>query len=130
MSSAAAWRYALACAAIGVTAACASSSDTSGTAQVSASADRPRAEICGDVDRIEQAISGFGVADVSIVGQCTTVAIRTALPDDSSGAETARRICTAAATVAYSGEVTGISVTGVDGSELAVGIDGAPCIGD
>jgi len=131
--AAAAWRYALACAAIGVTAACANASeasDAASTSQVSGSTDRPGAEVCGDIDRIEKAVSEFGVTDISIIGQCTTVAIGTTLADDASGAETARRICTAAATVAYVGDITGISVAAADGSELAVGIDGAPCIGD
>ncbi|MFD4440055.1 hypothetical protein ACFWPK_09770 [Nocardia sp. NPDC058519] len=56
--------------------------------------------------------------------------IETNLADDSSGAETAHRICTAAATVAYTNDVNSVVVVSTDGAELAVGIEGARCIGD
>ncbi|TCJ93798.1 hypothetical protein [Nocardia alba] len=119
------------CAAVCVVAGCGSdSSDAAGTAQAPASSIRPSAEACGGADRIENAVSEFGVTDVSIVGQCTSVVIATTLVEDLAGSDTAHRICSAAAAVAYTGDVTSISVTGVTGSELAIGIEGASCIGD
>ncbi|MET7767713.1 hypothetical protein [Nocardia sp. NPDC005366] len=126
-------RYVFACAVIGMMAGCGNSSDTSdgaASAAPSASAVQPTAEACGNVDRITEAVAEFGVTDISIIGQCTAVAIETNLADDASGAATGRRICTAAATVAYTDDVNSIAVTAADGSELAIGIKGASCIGD
>ncbi|MFC9876013.1 hypothetical protein [Nocardia salmonicida] len=82
------------------------------------------------MDQIRSAISEFAITRVSITGQCTAVTIATDLADDPTSAQTALRICTAAATVAYTGDVNSISVVSADGSELAVGIEGARCIGD
>ncbi|MEU4651640.1 hypothetical protein [Nocardia fluminea] len=119
------------CAALCVVAGCGSgSSDTAPTSELPAAARGPAAEVCGDTDRIEDAVSEFGVTGISIVGQCTTVVIATTLADDPSGADIGHRICSAAAAVAYTDDITSISVTGAAGSELAVGIEGASCIGD
>ncbi|MEV6661592.1 hypothetical protein [Nocardia fluminea] len=119
------------CAAVCVAAGCGSgSSDTAPTAELPPTAMGPSAEVCGDTDRIENAVSEFGDTGISIVGQCTTVVIATTLADDPSGDDTARRICSAAAAVAYTDDITSISVTGAGGYELAVGIEGASCIGD
>ncbi|MFC9659678.1 hypothetical protein ACFVJ5_05525 [Nocardia sp. NPDC127606] len=119
------------CAVVCVAVGCGSdSSDAVTTAETSAAAIRPTDEACGDTDRIEDAVSEFGVTGISIAGQCTTVVIATTLADDSSGADTAHRICRAAAAVAYTNDITSISVTAADGSELSVGIEGASCIGD
>ena len=124
-------RQIAACAAVCVVAGCGSgSSDTASTAELPPTAREPSAEVCGDTDRIEDTVSEFGVAGISIVGQCTTAVIATTLAHDPSGTDTARRICSAAAAVAYTDDITSISVTGAVGSELVVGIEGASCIGD
>ncbi|MFE9787736.1 hypothetical protein ACFYO7_20375 [Nocardia salmonicida] len=130
MSSALRW-FAV-CAALGMSAACASTSDTSTGVPASASstASQPTGDGCGDVDQIRNAVSEFAITRVSITGQCTAVNIETNLADDLTSAQTALRICTAAATVAYTEDVNSVSVASADGSELAVGIKGARCIGD
>lgn len=120
-------------AALGMSAACASTSDTSTGVPASASSTaslQPTGDGCGDVDQIRNAVSEFAITRVSITGQCTAVTIETNLADDPTSAQTALGICTAAATVAYTEDVNSVSVVSADGSELAVGIKGASCIGD
>ncbi len=125
-----AWRWFVVCAALGLSVACGSTSDTSTVAASSTTSTQPTGDPCGEVDQIRNAVSEFDVTRVSIIGQCTTVNIETNLTDDSSSLETAHEICTAAATVAYANDVNSVSVVAADGSELAVGIKGARCIGD
>ncbi len=132
-SSCDALRWFAVCAALGISAACASTSDTSTGVPASASSPaslQPTGDGCGDVDQIRNAVSEFAITRVSITGQCTAVTIETDLADGPTGAQTALRICTAAATVAYTEDVNSVSVVSADGSELAVGIKGARCIGD
>ncbi|WP_328661676.1 hypothetical protein [Nocardia salmonicida] len=123
-------RWFVVCAALGMSAACASTSDTSTGVPASTASLQPTGDGCGDVDQIRNAVSEFAITGVSITGQCTAVTIETNLADDPTSAQTALRICTAAATVAYTEDVNSVSVVSADGSELAVGIKGARCIGD
>jgi len=126
-------RWFVVCAALGMSAACASTSDTSTGVPASTPSPaslQPTGDGCGDVDQVRNAVSEFAITRVSIAGQCTAVTIETNLADDPTSAQTALRICTAAATVAYTEDVNSVSVVSADGSELAVGIKGARCIGD
>ena len=60
--------------------------------------------------------------------RCTIVTVHSTLTD--SDFATAVTICDAAATVGYVGDTNSVAVTGASGRELAVGVKGAPCIGE
>jgi hypothetical protein len=125
---------ALAAAALSL-AACGGSDDdapTAGTPTVAAtgaasSAPAAGGSGCGAVgEDIKSVIAAPEVDTVEVVGQCTTVAIKTRLADGD--AAKAKEICTAAAKVAYTGDVNSIRVTSANGTELSQGIAGAPCL--
>ncbi len=86
----------------------------------------------GAVDRVKAAVSSFKeVVGVQMIAGCSEVDIATSLAPGvlgSPSAETAVKICTAAAAVAYQGDVSSITLDATDNSEVATGIKGQDCI--
>jgi hypothetical protein len=80
----------------------------------------------GNAEKVKEKVRQAQVRSVTIEGQCTSVSIETVLADEESAA--AKKICDAAAEVAYSGDTNAIRVLGASGKELSVGISGAPCL--
>jgi hypothetical protein len=97
------------------------------------SSSAPRKEDCsGTTDRIGKAVLGFPqISKIMMIAACGEASIQTSLPAGvlgSASATTGVEICHAAATVAYQGKVTSVTVVATDGSELAIGLKGADCI--
>ncbi|WP_327588495.1 hypothetical protein OHA25_16760 [Nonomuraea sp. NBC_00507] len=87
----------------------------------------PAQDSCGDTaDKVKQHAQQPDIRSVTMQGQCTLVSIETTLGDEESN--TAKKICDAAAEVAYSGDTNSISVQSRSGKELSVGIAGATCL--
>lgn len=78
------------------------------------------------VDAVEQVVASDAVTSVEVIGSCTMVKITTSLAADADAE--AKEICEAAAKVAYNGDIMSVSVDDATGSELSVGIQGAPCL--
>jgi len=103
-------------------AAAAASGDTSAAAT----------EECGEAAlsvRAALASAGGTVTDVKVIGQCTTVSVSTTLTPDADGSQVAKALCTTAGAEAYGKGITSVSIDAADGTELAIGIKDAPCIG-
>jgi hypothetical protein len=114
--------------------ACGSSSSTS-TPPTTAATTHPAANTssagdpCADViNAVKAKVSRPDVKSVDATGACTIVTVHSSLTD--SDFATAVTICEAAATVGYVGDTNSVAVTGASGRELAVGVKGAPCIGE
>lgn len=87
----------------------------------------PARDSCGGIaGTVEQHIRRAAVESVTVAGQCTSVSVETGLDDGETAA--AKRICEAAAEVAYSGDTNAIRVLGRSGKELAIGVAGAGCL--
>ncbi|GGP07635.1 hypothetical protein LDL08_08435 [Nonomuraea glycinis] len=80
----------------------------------------------GNAEKVEKQVRQERVRSVTLAGQCTSLSVETTLGDEESDA--AKKICDAAAEVAYSGDTNAIRVVGASGKELSVGIAGAPCL--
>lgn len=88
----------------------------------------PAGDECkGGAKTVSAGLTSSAVQSVEIVGQCTTVTIKTNLVDGSD-AEAAKAICTEASKVAYTGGVNSIRVLGTSGMELSRGTKGLPCL--
>ncbi|MBM2614256.1 hypothetical protein JIG36_01640 [Actinoplanes sp. LDG1-06] len=83
---------------------------------------------CGDdtVKAVAGVMTSDAVEVVEVIGSCTMVSILTSLAPTEK--ETAREICEEAAKVAYTGDISSVSVEGDDGHELSTGLKGARCI--
>jgi hypothetical protein len=112
---------------------------SSGSASPSSSAASPVApsgvdggDCGGAVQRVKAAVSSFKeVVGVQMIADCTEVDIVTSLAPGvlgSPSAETAVKICRAAAAVAYQGDVSSVTLDASDKSEAAIGIKGQDCI--
>jgi hypothetical protein len=117
------------------TAAAVSSGSTSASSSVASpvsSAVTAGGDCGGAVDRVKAAVSSFKeVVGVQMIAGCSEVDIATSLAPGvlgSPSAETAVKICTAAAAVAYQGDVSSITLDATDNSEVATGIKGQDCI--
>jgi hypothetical protein len=82
--------------------------------------------LCGAAENIKQHLASADVQTIDIVGQCTSLTIRTTLNDDAS--EAATKLCEKAAEIAYTGDVNAVTVLGATGRELAIGISGMKCL--
>jgi hypothetical protein len=86
----------------------------------------------GAVARVTTAVASFAaVTKVHTIAACHEVDIVTTLPSGvlgSPSATTGAAICEAAAKVAYQGDVSSITVTAVDGHEIAAGLKAMSCI--
>jgi hypothetical protein len=86
----------------------------------------------GAVARVTAAVAGYPeVTKVQTIAACHEVDIQTNLASGVLGSPNATKgtaICEAAAKVAYQGDVSGITVSDVDGHELAAGLKTADCI--
>ncbi|CAN5453743.1 hypothetical protein BH10ACT8_BH10ACT8_32770 [soil metagenome] len=86
----------------------------------------------GAVARVTTAVASFAaVTKVHTIAACHEVDIVTNLPGGvlgSPSATTGAAICDAAAKVAYQGDVSSITVTAVDGHEIAAGLKDMSCI--
>jgi hypothetical protein len=69
------------------------------------------------------------VVKVEIIGGCHQASIETSLTGKAD-VPVALDICDAAALVGYVDGVSSITVTAVDGTELAAGLKDSPCIGE
>lgn len=84
----------------------------------------------GAAEAVEDAVAGVAtVTAVEVMGQCTTVSLTTTLTADADGTAAATEVCEQAAAAAYAHELGAVSVTAADGTELAIGVDGASCLG-
>jgi hypothetical protein len=82
---------------------------------------------CGDVSAtVQKHLDSDDVDTVVVVGQCTSVEVRTRLAGEDVA--TARKLCDRAGEVAYVDDITGVSVLSSSGEELSVGIAGARCL--
>ena len=91
------------------------------------------ADDCGGaVGRVGKAVASFPqVTKVEMIAACGTASIETDLPPGVLGSASATegvKICSAAAGVAYQGQVGSVTVDAKDGSELAIGLKGSDCI--
>jgi hypothetical protein len=86
----------------------------------------------GALARVTAAVAAFSeVTKVTMVAACGQASIETNLPAGvlgSASADTGIKICKAAATTAYQGDLSSITVDSVDGHELAIGLKGADCL--
>lgn len=73
--------------------------------------------------------AGDTVTDVKVIGQCTGISVATNLTADKAGADVAKALCTTAGSEAYAKGVTSVSIDAADGTEIAIGVKDAPCIG-
>ena len=85
---------------------------------------------CGEATAalLKQHLARPDVVSVTTEGGCHDATIVTSLgPSDSA---TGLAICDSAATVAYAGDISSITVLAANTKELAIGIKGQPCIGE
>lgn len=75
------------------------------------------------------ASAGDTVTGVKDIGQCAGISISTTLTADAEGSSTAKALCTTAGVQAYAKGVASVSVDAKDGTEIAIGIKDAKCIG-
>ena len=106
---------------------------TTASNSLSATGSASATDDCGGVvARVKTAVASFTqVTKVDTIAACHEVDIQTNLPSGvlgSPSATTGAQICDAAATVAYQGDVSSITVTATDGHEIAAGLKSAPCI--
>jgi hypothetical protein len=82
---------------------------------------------CAEVPAaVRKHLDSGDVDTVVVVGQCTSVEVRTRLADgDVAGA---RKLCDRAGEVAYVGDINGVTVLSGSGEELSAGITGARCL--
>lgn len=84
------------------------------------------------MSRVTAAVAKFSqITKVHTVAACGQVSIETSLPPGVLGSASASKgveICTAAAKVAYRGDVSSVTVNSADGHELAIGLKSADCI--
>jgi len=80
------------------------------------------------INAIKAKVTRPEVTAIDATGACTLITLHSTLTDNDFG--TAVTICEAAATVGYVGDTNSVAVTGASGKELAVGVKGAPCIGE
>ncbi len=111
----------------------ASSAGSSAASSAPASAASSSGDDCGGaVARVTTAVASFPqVTKVQTIAACHEVDIQTNLPSGvlgSPSATTGAQICEAAATVAYQGDVSSITVSATDGHEIAAGLKSSPCI--
>jgi hypothetical protein len=111
----------------------AASSASSSSASSEPASGSPSADDCnGAVARVTAAVAAFSeVTKVTMVAACGQASIETNLPAGvlgSASADTGIKICKAAATTAYQGDLSSITVDSVDGHELAIGLKGADCL--
>jgi hypothetical protein len=84
------------------------------------------ADDCGAATMIREHLNSADVRTVTVNGQCTNVTIDTRLADgDTAGG---RLLCTAAAEVAYVGDINSVTVLSGSGAELSAGIAGLRCL--
>ena len=85
---------------------------------------------CGEATAalVKQHLIQPGVVSVTTEGGCHDATIVTSL--GASESATGLAICDSAAEVAYTGDISSITVLAADSKELAIGIKGAPCIGE
>jgi len=85
---------------------------------------------CGEATAalVKQHLTRPDVVSVTTEGGCHDATIVTSLgPTDSA---TGLAICDSAADVAYAGDISSITVLAANNKELAIGIEGQPCIGE
>ncbi len=85
---------------------------------------------CGEATAalVKQHLARPDVVSVTTEGGCHDATIVTSLgPGDSA---TGLAICDSAADVAYTGDISSITVLAANNKELAIGIKGQPCIGE
>lgn len=85
---------------------------------------------CGEATAalVKQHLTQPAVVSVTTDGGCHDATIATSL--GASDSATGLAICDSAAEVAYTGDISSITVLAADNKELAIGIKGAPCIGE
>lgn len=84
---------------------------------------------CADAaNTIKQHVNRAEVTSVDMTGVCTIATVLTTLAD--SDLDKAVQICDSAAEVAYTGGTVSLAVQGSSGKELALGLQGEPCIGE
>lgn len=85
---------------------------------------------CGEATAalVKQHLAQPAVVSVTTEGGCHDATITTSL--GASDSATGLAICDSAAEVAYTGDISSITVLAADNKELAIGIKGAPCIGE
>lgn len=106
-------------------------STTAGGAATTAKAGASSTSGCGDaavaVDKVIG--SSTDVTNIKVIGGCM-VSVSTSLQGGPAGAGAARDLCDKAADVAYAAGAKSVSINSITKSELAIGIKGAPCIGE
>lgn len=85
---------------------------------------------CGEATAalVKQHLTQPAVVSVTTEGGCHDATIATSL--GASDSATGLAICDSAAEVAYTGDISSITVLAADNTELAIGIKGASCIGE
>ncbi len=85
---------------------------------------------CGEATAalVKQHLTQPDVVSVTTEGGCHDATIVTSL--EPSDAAKGLAICDSAAEVAYTGDISSITVTAANNKELAIGIKGQPCIGE
>ena len=85
---------------------------------------------CGEATAalINKHLARADVVSVTTEGGCHDALIVTTL--QASDSKTGLAICDSAAEVAYTGDISSITVLAANDKELAIGIKGAPCIGE
>jgi len=85
---------------------------------------------CGEATAVlvkEHLAARTDIVSVTTEGGCHDATIVTSL--DGSDWQTGLEICDSAAEVAYAGDLSSITVSAADSTELAIGIKGQSCIG-
>jgi hypothetical protein len=77
---------------------------------------------------VKAKVTDPALRSIEATGVCTIVTLNTTLAD--ADIDKAVTMCEAAATVAYVGGTTSVTVVGQSGKELATGLKGNPCIGE
>lgn len=85
---------------------------------------------CGEATAalVKQHLARPDVVSVTTEGGCHDATIVTSL--DPSDSATGLAICDSAAEVAYTGDLSSVTVLAANNKELAIGIKGQPCIGE
>ena len=112
------------------TAGAAAPATTAGVAATTTEAATAEAD-CDAAKTVQDAVHDSHITKISVDGGCSQVAIETSLVNGAAGSgAAARKICEAAAKVAYVGNLSSVTVTATDKHELAAGEKGIEgCIG-
>ncbi|MGX6602243.1 hypothetical protein ACWKSP_08945 [Micromonosporaceae bacterium Da 78-11] len=82
---------------------------------------------CGGVAAVvKDHLRSPDVLAVSVDGQCSNVVVDTGLADEDTAG--GKRLCDAAAEVAYTGDTNAVTVHSKAGTEISIGVAGAKCL--